>query len=429
MKNKASSCLILFATWFMTGDPVLAAEPVILRTSVTPTDAWVGQKVVLHIDVLAKDGWAQLKKVADTEVHGAYLLRLETQGTRLSETIDGDNYTGQRYEFMLFAQREGKRTVPPVPVDVEVRTWGAGAGTRVHRMSTPLVEFVTRTPPGAAGVRGLISTTDLTANQNWEPETESPVVGDALKRTIVLRAEDVSGMAFTPLQYSKTEGLGIYPGEPTVQDKYSRGDLVGTRVETVTYVFERPGETGIPGVVLTWWEVDDEELRRIELPGLSLQVAGSPTAESAAVEQSAQQQNTRFLWSALLVVFIAAVVALRFGNRAANRWRAWRKARSESEEGYFRRIVRSASAGDQQAVLRDTMRWLDRINDDSRPARLDQFLQQYGDARVREAALERNKSDIPALIRGLAAARKRWQQAQRRTARVSGLLPGLNGTN
>ena len=126
----------------MTVDFALAAEPIILRTSVTPEEAWLGQKVVLHVDVLARDGWAQLKKVGDAEVGGAYLLRLESQGTRLSETIEGDTYTGQRYERMLFAQRAGEITVPPLPVDVEVKTWGAGADSRIHRMSTPQIEFV-----------------------------------------------------------------------------------------------------------------------------------------------------------------------------------------------------------------------------------------------------------------------------------------------
>ena len=47
MKSKAGVCLILFAIWFMTSVHVLAAEAIILRSSVTPEEAWVGQKVVL----------------------------------------------------------------------------------------------------------------------------------------------------------------------------------------------------------------------------------------------------------------------------------------------------------------------------------------------------------------------------------------------
>jgi len=418
MNYKSIACLALFMIWFTVSDCVLAAEPIILRTSVTPAESWVGQKVIMHVDVLAKDGWAQIKKVGDVEVPGAYLLRLETQGTRLSETIEGDSFTGQRYELMLFAQRAGTLTVPPVPVDIEVKTWGAGAGTRIHRMSTPRVEFLIRTPPGAAGIRGLISTEDLTANQSWTPEIDSPVVGDALKRTITLRAIDVSGMAFAPLSHDRIEDLGIYPGEPEVDDRFARGDLIGTRIETVTYVFERAGAFEIPDLEFSWWDVGAGELKLLVLPGLSLQVAGNAVAETAT-DESSPQNSPRLLWSVLIVVLIATVVALRFGRPTANRWAAWRKARSEREVVYFRRIAQSGRLGDERAVLRDTMRWLDRINDDSRPARLDQFLQKYGEARTQE--------NVSELINVLAVARKRWQRAQRRTGRVTGLLPGLNG--
>jgi hypothetical protein len=225
-------------------------------------------------------------------------------------------------------------------------------------------------------------------------------------------------MAFAPISHNRIEDLGIYPGEPEIDDRFARGDLAGTRVETVTYVFERAGAFEIPDLELSWWDVGAGELKLLVLPGLSLQVTGNSVAEPNPVEPS--PQNSSWLqWTALIVVLIAAVVALRFGRSAANNWAAWRKARSEREVVYFRRIARSARLGDERAVLRDTMRWLDRINDDSRPARLDQFLQKYGEARTQE--------NISELISALAAARKRWLRAQRRTGQVAGLLPGFNG--
>jgi hypothetical protein len=244
------------------------------------------------------------------------------------------------------------------------------------------------------------------------------MVGDALKRTITLRAKDVSGMAFAPISHNRIEGLGIYPGEPEIDDRFARGDLTGTRIETVTYVVERAGAFEIPDLELAWWDVGAGELKQLVLPGLSLQVTGHAVAEPAT-DESSLQKSPRLLWSALIVGLIAIVVVLRFGHRAANQWVVWRKARSEREVVYFRRIARSARLGDERAVLRDTMRWLDRINDDSRPARLDQFLQKYGEARV-----QKNVSELSII---LAAARKRWQRAQRRTGQVTGLLPGFNG--
>jgi hypothetical protein len=310
-----------------------------------------------------------------------------------------------------------------VPVDVEIKTWGAGGGTRTEHLSLPGIEFVALTPPGAEGLRGLISSSQFTANQTWDPEIESPAVGDAITRRISLRAEDVSGMAFVPMQYSEIEGLGIYPSEPTVEDKFARGDLTGKRVETVTYVFEHEGDVEIPAVDLAWWDVNAEELKHIELPGLSLVVRGGLVVEPGAEEQP----YPRFSWLALFAVATAVAALLVFGGRLLDRWSKWRKARRESENMYFRRVRRSARSGNQKALLRYTMRWLDRINEDSRPARLDQFLMQYGGSQSQASTLDLDRSGIAAFLEELATARKRWQVAQQRSEQVTRLLPELNG--
>ena len=409
-------------------------EPLILRSSVTPEKPWVGQKVVMNVDILASDGWAQLKKVSNTEIKGAYLLQLQTQGTRLSETMEGQTYSGQRYEFLLFAQRSGQITVPPVPVDVEIKSWGTGAETQTKRMTIPAVELIARFPPGAEGIHGLISTTRFTANQQWDPQPDNPKAGDAIKRTVRLEASDVSGMAFAPMQYPQTEGLGIYLGEPTVDDAYERGSLTGARIETVTYVFERPGEIEIPGVALAWWDTEAEELKKIDLPGLTLQVVYSPAGESLSGTKERQKYPMLVVALLLAVVVIASIVLLRHRNSLTERWKAWRKAISETEAMSFRRVKKSVRSGDPKAVLRATMQWLDRINVDPQPARLDQFLRQYGDVRVQEAANRllgnldpgREKEDISILGSGLAAARNRWRKAQRRKRQPSALLPELN---
>ena len=437
MKSKAGLFVILLLWCCMAIGQVRAAEDILFRTAVTPEEPWVGQQVLLSVDVLAKDGWAQLKKIGDVEVDGAYLMRLETQGTRLSEVIAGNSYTGQRYEFMVFPQRDGKITVPPMPVDVEIKTWGVGGGAGMQRRSLPAIEFEARTPPGAQGIRGLISTTDLRAQQSWDPVPDSPTVGDAIERTITLRATDVSGMAFMPMRHARIENLGIYPGEPTVEDKFNRGELKGTRVETVTYVFERPGDIEIPGVVLSWWDVRKVELQRIELPGLSVQVAAGAAvvAEGDTVSEATRKLSMQLVWSVVLAVAVVAALAFRYGGSVLDRFAALRQARRETEAVYFKQVMRSARSGDQHAVLRETMRWLDRINSDVQSARLDKFLREYGDSETQFAAAELMKtlgkqagqSSLTVFARGLVTARAQWQEAGRIRQQAASVLPALNG--
>lgn len=88
--------------------------PIIVRSSIaTKPDIWVGQRVLLQVDVLARDGWAKINRAPDVEVPGAYMVRLETQGVRLNETVDGSAYTGQRYEMSLFPSGAAPLRFPP----------------------------------------------------------------------------------------------------------------------------------------------------------------------------------------------------------------------------------------------------------------------------------------------------------------------------
>ena len=411
-----------------------AAEPIVLRASVTPAEVWVGQRAILRIEVLGSDGWAQIKRLADFEVPGTYVLRTQSQGTRLQETIAGTAYTGQQYELSLYAQRAGRITIPALPVDITVKAWGVNVQEKVHQATLPATPFTCKVPPGAEGIHGLISTTRFTALQTWTPEINDVNVGDAIQRTITLQAVDVSAMAFAPLQYPAITGLGIYPGEPTVDDATSRGTLTGKRVETVTYICERAGAIEIPAHRLSWWNVGVQELKRIELPGRTLQVKGNTAASTTTATETPQPQNPLLLWVTLIAAGLAAAMLLRYRRHATTWWRTWRQARDQTEAACFRRVMQSLRAGTPKAALRDLMKWLDHINADPRPARLDRFLRDYGDARMQEAAAPLMKSfsigaesrDLTTFSHGLVSARARWRRRQRQKEQAHRALPELN---
>jgi len=200
--------LFFFGLWIPAPAHAADTEPIVVRSAIenANADVWVGQRVVLQVDVLARDGWAQIKSVRDFEVPGAYVVRLQAQGTRLNETIAGVEYAGQRYELSLFAQKGGKITVPAIPIDVEISRWGDQAGTESHQLKTPAFAFDVKIPPGADNLQGIISTTELKARQEWAPQSREFRVGDAFKRTIVLSAADISGHSH-PYLYLNLEAI------------------------------------------------------------------------------------------------------------------------------------------------------------------------------------------------------------------------------
>jgi hypothetical protein len=412
----------------------LAAGDIVLRSSVQPEKAWVGQRVILQVDVLGRDGWTQITRFDDIEIPGAYLMRTDSQGTRLQENIDGTSYSGQRYEFSIYPQAAGAIEIPAIEVEVRTRAAGGDTAASVKQAQVPAVTIRSTIPAGAENIRGLISTSQLTAEQNWQSLDETLEIGDALERRVSLQAVDVSGMAFTPLEYEDIAGVGIYPAQPAVQDTSNRGSLKGARTEVVTYVFEQAGEVQIPDIELSWWNLADSKLEQVILPGRLVRVVAAAGGVSGAGTLPLKRLENSYLVP-LLIMFLLLVYVLYFFRKAlVERWVTWRIARKESEEGYFQLVVKSVHSKKSAAALRNIMRWLDRINDVHDPAQLGVFISRYGDSRAKEAvdqllhsaAVGEQLSDPAKLLDVLSTARRNWRQARKQRQFDANVLPTLN---
>jgi hypothetical protein len=422
-------CLV--PAWMMAAEPA----PVVLRTSIAPdTGIWVGQRVLYQIDVLGKDGWARIQRLPDIQVSGAVAIPFESQGVRLNETIGGDTYTGQRYTLSLFPQRSGTISVPPVTVDVEIVQWGDKAGNRVLPQKTPSVRFEAAVPPGGEAVKGLISTTRLTAEQQWEPDTATVAVGDAIKRRIDLKAEDVSAMALTPIVFSGSASVDVYRQDPVVEDRYDRGTLTGRRTETATYVFKNSGRIELPAVTVTWWDLENNRLRETVLPSRSIEISPSSAVSGGRAAETSAFGNRAWIAIAAVVILAIALTVL-FEKRVRRHWHAWRQRRSRTEKAFFKRFVRAARSGQPANALNALMRWLDRIDTRGRAARLDRFLENYSDAAGVQAAgrlwwavgPDSNASwQGRGLIEAMTLARRRWLAEQRQSMTRHRRLPRLN---
>ena len=409
-----------------------AADDVVVRLSAKPESAWLGEKVVLTLDVLGKDGWAQLKKGHARDLSGGYLKRYETQGTRLQETIDGSDYTGQQYEYLFFPQRAGEVTLAPAALEIEVKYWVARTESMLTSASTPPLTLDIKVPPGVVADQTLVSTSQLTAEQRWNPDTGELHVGDSVTRTITLEADGVSGMVFPPMSEQSLSGVGVYPASPLVEDSYSRGDLSGKRVDEIVYVAEQGGDFSASELTFSWWNTEQERLESVSLEGKDFSVNVPPGVKTAAHGSSTEEDkaDTRLIWfgGALILIILTALAAARPLMRW---WQKWHKKRGESETAYFKRVTRAVRGKDGSAVLRSSMAWLDHISATDLSARMDLFLTRYGEPEAVNRYLEftdslystDNTSAARSYYETLARARLRWRAVQRNRQKIDDILP------
>jgi len=370
--------------------PGQANEPVIVRTALTPdSNIWVGQQVVLQLDILGLDGWADSKRLPEFEVDGAYLLRVESQGTRLTETISGGSYSGQRHEWLLFSQRSGTITIPATKFEVTIKQFGASTEQQIITTTTAEMEFVAAAPPGAESISGLISTTEMTATQSWEPDKTDLRAGDGIKRTIRFKAANVSGMAFTPLKAETVADLAVYPGEPEVADEINRGTLdSGQRTETFTYVPAQAGDYRIPDIRFSWWDIEQKKLHQETLEGITLTVSKArhgDNEETGVAGGREQQPNWKFVlfWTIGLILSLVLLSWL-WRHQLHPGLKNYQATRQNSEPAWFRRFTRAASSGNIKTTMATLMNWLDQLALTDRPARLRQFMFDFSDDAGRE---------------------------------------------
>jgi hypothetical protein len=407
------------------------------RVRVTPATEgpyWVGERVVLHVELLSNAAMFAGQLFRTPEVLGGLLQKDPGAPLFLGEQIDGESWQTQRYSFSLFPQRDGTLEVPPIGVSFRV-AFGYGQPEHPFELQTQAIQIDVRAPPGIGDTVGLVTTSRLDVDISWEPQSpmSDAVVGDAFTRVIRRRGADLSGMVFAPLTVPEVEGLAAYPQPPQVRDRNERGSLTGERVEAVTFVAQRPGRFEIPGIVVRWWDPESETLEERSFDPVELSVAPNPALGPSTMLGYQLDRAVRgypLTTAGGAVAALSGVAALwHWRRRLAAQWRAFLQRRADREVAWFAKLSRACrrgSAGDIYAALTD---WIVRADVIPTPVTLRSFARAWPDAQLAAELGELQE----ALVRGelwsgrkLGASLRRLRKANRLEARRSLILPPLN---
>jgi hypothetical protein len=258
------------------------AQEAKVRTSVaTNGDIWVGQRVTLVVELLAPGYFSGAPAFDLPDPQRLLIVPPGGSPTISTEEIEGASYTVQRHEFSVFARTAGVQTIPPLTVRFHFQRNPLDTDILPATVNTDAMTFTAQLPPGAEKLGSVISARDLQVVETWKPEPGKAKTGDAFTRTITYTAPEVPAMLFPPFPADQIDGLGIYPNPPEVRDRTERGEITGLRRDSITYVCKRPGQYRIPAVRMTWWDLDAGQLRTIEFPARTLEVASNPGLAAA----------------------------------------------------------------------------------------------------------------------------------------------------
>ncbi|HEV7258897.1 MAG TPA: hypothetical protein VGN82_14045 [Bosea sp. (in: a-proteobacteria)] len=356
--------LVLLCCWLWA--PALAQAPAtaaLVQTSIAPSEGIViGQPVLLHVKVLFPGEMPHPPMVKVAAPPGAQLMRFEQQAVTTRETVDGQDYVGQIFEFVVFPRRGGDVALPAADVTLLDR-----AGNPIGTAAGQALNFAVTIPAGIDPSGPVLAAPHVQASESWSPDPSSAFkAGDAITRTIRRKATDVPALGMAEFRFAAPAGVRVYADPPVVDDRVERGSVEGVRTDKVTYVFERPGTYALPPLSQPWWDTDDRRARSETLDGITVTVmaAAAPTPQG---------------WRGMLLAWRRAIAAgliglallpiiLWAGPRLTANWQH-RRERHLKSEAYARKLLRTAAGtGDAAATYHALQAWLLRLPKEERAA-------------------------------------------------------------
>jgi hypothetical protein len=309
--------------------------------------------------------------------------------------IDGERLGVYEKRYVIFPQRSGPLQIPDILFRGEVTDGSSNFVFRNMntRRVTAFIEGITievkERPASLSRGEGWLPVTGLALEETWSGDLGALKVGDSVVRTLILRAEGLDGAVLPPFSPENVQGLNLYPDPADISRTFVDGSIVGTRIETSTYVALEAGVIEVPALDIAWWDVNSDSARTTSLPATRFEVATVegvlPSEQAIASTQEIQallepepqvdqamidaQAEAEFIaidgglvrWTQwLLIAFVLLLIAImgkrRFGAASQQLFADWRAAQSPAanEKAAFA-ALNAACASSSNKAIRDAL--------------------------------------------------------------------------
>ena len=309
--------------------------------------------------------------------------------------IDGERFGVYEKRYVIFPQRSGPLQIPDILFRGEVTDGSSNFVFRNMntRRVTAFIEGITievkERPASLPRGEGWLPVTGLALEETWSGDLGALKVGDSVVRTLTLRAEGLDGAVLPPFSPENVKGLNLYPDPADISRTFVDGSIVGTRIETTTYVALEAGVIEVPSLDIAWWDVNSDSARTTSLPATRFEVATvegvlpseqaiastqeiqallepEPLVDQAMIDAQAEAEFiaidgglvrwTQWLLIAFVLLLIAIIGKRRFGAASQQLFADWRAAQSPAanEKAAFA-ALNAACASSSNKAIRDAL--------------------------------------------------------------------------
>ncbi len=277
-----------------------------IRSEMTPKTVYEGQEVIYTVSIFDRSG------LTDGDFTPPVLKDAEIQDIRdlpLSTVQEnGKTYHKFSRQYVIFPAKPGTFTVEPASFRGHVYQERTGVSSdvfssfgfepgfiyadlasqrkEVYVRSEPMVLTVKERPAFMAG-KWWLPSTHVVMEETLTPTTDEIKAGDAVTRTIVVRARGVLGTKIPDLTMTDTPFFKVYPGQSKKENYVDEKGLIGIMEQSFVLVPVQNGTATVPPLTMTWFDVTNGMEKTASVPGKTFQIFG---AAVSAVQEPPYQQ-------------------------------------------------------------------------------------------------------------------------------------------
>ena len=236
-----------------------------------------------------------------------WIIRSLGEPTVGSKIVNGRSLREITFRYALFPQKSGVLPTPEVRFDGYYLTRSRGMNDPFDDLfggnlsSIGFVDmFATRNPvlltakPEKVNVQPIPSDNNgnwwLPAQQvalfaEWEPRQPVFKVGEAVNRTIYLKAVGVAESQLPELNLASVSCLKQYPDKAVASSGIENGQVVAVKKISNVYIPNRAGKMTIPEIAVDWFNVRTNRMERAVLPAMNIEVLPRAAVETAPAPQ------------------------------------------------------------------------------------------------------------------------------------------------
>lgn len=344
-----SEPITLHVTEPSAGDSDLLA-PIFIDASLDQDVAYVQAQVLLTLRIYHSVSLYDDSTLSPLQMSDALVERLGEPRT-YEKDINGVRHGVIEIRYALFPQKSGELTIPAqlFSATTVAPATGDQYGSRFGRstqVKSPTIPLTVKAKPAEypADIPWLPARS-LTLVEAWSPEPADAQLGEALTRSLLLKADGLTSSQLPPIGSTEVPGLRSYPDQPTLNNEITTNGVSGSREQREALVATRTGDFQLPPVEVVWWNTLDDRLERSTLPGRNLLVADNPNLQQPAIDAPdlPEQREARRLWPwQLSSALLALTTLLGFG--------LWLHARSQPA------VIRTVQTGPTPRSLLDDLK-------------------------------------------------------------------------